>query len=86
MSAANLEAKTGASAKEMENGAATKEVEHDAAVAIEENGRLARDDVVEWAGVDDVDKPLNWTKKRKTKQIVVICYNTFLTYVKSTVW
>jgi hypothetical protein len=58
---------------------AEKEVESGAAVAVEENGGAAEDDVVDWAGDDDVERPMNWAKKRKVKQILVICYNTFLT-------
>ncbi|OAF98836.1 MFS transporter [Paraphaeosphaeria sporulosa] len=63
-----------------------KEVENDQAVAIEEDGRTVQGDVVDWAGEDDVEKPLNWTNKRKAKQIVVICYNTFLTPLGSTMF
>lgn len=38
-------------------------------------------DVVDWEGVDDPAKPLNWTNARKAKNIIVICYTTFLTCV-----
>lgn len=57
-----------------------KEVEAgDDEVATEEGRTASEDNVVDWAGEDDAEKPLNWTNKRKVKQILVICYNTFLT-------
>lgn len=73
--------------KEMKTVAPTngveKEVENGHAVATEANGRAVLGDMVDWAGEDEVERPMNWTNKRKAKQIVVICYNTFLTYVVS---
>ena len=59
--------------------ALAKETSNGVEVAAEESGAM-REDVVDWAGEDDVEKPLNWTNKRKAKNIVMICYNTFLTY------
>jgi hypothetical protein len=76
-------AMTGAAVKEMSVDARASDTEKEAgngaAGAAEESGGAAGDDVVDWAGDDDVEKPLNWAKKRKVKQILVICYNTFLT-------
>lgn len=71
--------------KEMGADAPTRQTEKETGtgsgeIAVEENGRALDDDVVDWAGEEDVEKPLNWKNKRKVKQILVICYNTFLTY------
>lgn len=38
-------------------------------------------DLVDWESETDPRKPMNWTKARKTKNIVIICYSTFLTSV-----
>jgi hypothetical protein len=40
-------------------------------------------DLVDWDGESDPHKPMNWTRMRKVKNIVVICYLTFLTSVLS---
>jgi hypothetical protein len=48
--------------------------------AEEQAGALVAEDVVDWEGDDDVEKPVNWSTGRKLKNIVVICYTTFLTY------
>ncbi|KAF2437533.1 MFS general substrate transporter [Karstenula rhodostoma CBS 690.94] len=81
MSATDQETKTDAPTTEID-----KEVERGQAVAIEEDGGAWQGDVVDWAGEDDVEKPLNWTNQRKIKQILVICYNTFLTPLGSTMF
>jgi hypothetical protein len=36
-------------------------------------------DVIDWQGLDDPEKPVNWSNARKVKNIRVIWYNTFLT-------
>jgi hypothetical protein len=41
-------------------------------------------DIVDWEGEGDPHKPMNWTNARKAKNIVVICYCTFLTPLGST--
>lgn len=41
----------------------------------------ASSDLVDWDGENDPEKPLNWARLRKTKNIVIICYLTFLTFV-----
>lgn len=38
-------------------------------------------DLVDWDGDSDPHKPMNWTAPRKIKNIIVICYLTFLTSV-----
>jgi hypothetical protein len=40
-------------------------------------------ELVDWDGESDPHKPMNWTTTRKAKNIVVICYLTFLTLVHS---
>ncbi|KAF2744929.1 benomyl/methotrexate resistance protein [Sporormia fimetaria CBS 119925] len=42
--------------------------------------------LVDWEGEDDPQKPMNWTRARKAKNIVVICYLTFLTPLGSTMF
>jgi len=37
--------------------------------------------IVDWEGDADPQKPMNWSNTRKAKNIVVICYVTFLTWV-----
>lgn len=37
--------------------------------------------IVDWDGDDDPAYPMNWTNARKFKNVSVICYCTFLTYV-----
>ncbi|KAF2259388.1 MFS general substrate transporter [Lojkania enalia] len=49
-----------------------------------ENG--SNSDLVDWEGDDDPQKPVNWTNARKTKNIIVICYCTFLTPLGSTMF
>lgn len=39
----------------------------------------ASSDIIDWDGEDDSAKPMNWTNIRKFKNIIVICYCTFLT-------
>lgn len=46
---------------------------------VENSNRIVTGDVVDWTDEDDPEKPLNWTNVRKAKNIVVICYCTFLT-------
>ena len=38
-------------------------------------------DLVDWDGDADPHKPMNWSNLRKFKNIIVICYLTFLTSV-----
>ncbi|KAH7138829.1 benomyl/methotrexate resistance protein [Dendryphion nanum] len=42
--------------------------------------------LIDWDGPSDPQKPLNWTSARKFKNIVVICYCTFLTPLGSTMF
>ncbi|ORY17172.1 major facilitator superfamily domain-containing protein [Clohesyomyces aquaticus] len=42
--------------------------------------------LVDWDGADDLAKPMNWPNTRKAKNIVVICYLTFLTPLGSTMF
>jgi len=37
--------------------------------------------LVDWESESDPQKPMNWPMARKTKNIVAICYSTFLTLV-----
>jgi len=50
-------------------------------VATGEHEAETRQNIVDWEGDDDEEKPQNWGNGRKARNIVVICYNTFLTYV-----
>ncbi|KAF2659727.1 membrane transporter [Lophiostoma macrostomum CBS 122681] len=43
-------------------------------------------DIVGWEGEDDPSKPMNWPNSRKAKNIIVICYCTFLTPLGSTMF
>ncbi|KAF2688335.1 MFS general substrate transporter [Lentithecium fluviatile CBS 122367] len=49
-------------------------------------GGLGADNVVDWEGEEDTEKPLNWSTARKLKNFVVICYTTFLTPLGSTMF
>jgi len=51
----------------------------DAAVA-ETNIAVNDEDLVDWDGPNDPKKPMNWKNSRKAKNIIVICYCTFLTF------
>lgn len=50
----------------------------DAAVA-ETDVAVNDEDLVDWDGPNDPKKPMNWKNSRKAKNIIVICYCTFLT-------
>lgn len=43
-------------------------------------------DLVGWDGESDPHKPINWSNAKKAKNIVVICYCTFLTPLGSTMF
>jgi hypothetical protein len=58
-----------AMSNETEKGTATAAAVHDTVPS----------DVIDWDGEDDPLKPMNWTNIRKFKNIIVICYCTFLT-------
>ena len=50
----------------------------DAAVA-ETTTAVNDEDLIDWDGPNDPKKPVNWKNSRKAKNIIVICYCTFLT-------
>ena len=54
----------------------------DAAVA-ETTIAVNDEDLVDWDGPNDPKKPMNWKNSRKAKNIIVICYCTFLTFASS---
>lgn len=43
-------------------------------------------EIVDWDGASDPSKPMNWANTRKAKNIIVICYCTFLTPLGSTMF
>lgn len=45
----------------------------------EGTGRGTEPEVVDWDSDEDPQKPINWSNVRKFKNIVVVCYSTFLT-------
>jgi hypothetical protein len=61
---------------EKKTGVATGDIDHDAPIS----------DIVGWDGDDDPLKPMNWPNSTKAKNIIVICYCTFLTPLGSTMF
>ncbi|XTI87743.1 MFS general substrate transporter [Cenococcum geophilum] len=57
----------------------------DAAVA-ETTIAVNDEDLIDWDGPNDPKKPMNWKNSRKAKNIIVICYCTFLTPLGSTIF
>jgi hypothetical protein len=61
-----------------EGGATSNETEKEIATVAAVHDTVSAD-VIDWDGEDDPLKPMNWTNIRKFKNIIVICYCTFLT-------
>ncbi|KAF2792915.1 MFS general substrate transporter [Melanomma pulvis-pyrius CBS 109.77] len=52
----------------------------------EEHQHTRTTEVVDWKCENDPQKPINWSNARKAKNIIVICYCTFLTPLGSTMF
>ncbi|PVH95736.1 MFS general substrate transporter [Periconia macrospinosa] len=64
----------------------TTKDEEDSPGDVENSSASVAEDVVDWKGEDDPEKPMNWSKARKAKNIIVICYCSFLTPLGSTMF
>lgn len=42
---------------------------------------LHSDNVVDYDGPDDPENPFNWPRWKKGRQLVLMAFNTFITYV-----
>ena len=66
--------------------AGTKDFEEDVEVSTKTNSdadvearAATQENLVDWEGENDPTKPMNWGNWRKARNIVTVCYCTFLT-------
>ncbi|KAH7396290.1 putative MFS multidrug transporter [Pyrenochaeta sp. MPI-SDFR-AT-0127] len=58
-------------------------VDHQSKPAIANDDSLANDELVDWTGPDDPDRPINWARSKKWRNVLVVSLITFTTPLAS---